>query len=250
MTEDTLTLVVDGDVTLSDFATTMDRFTKFISDLSTELAGDAAIEWFIQNLDAGSAIATVRAVSEDSAAVERVIVAYGVIGQAAESGSTIPYSVQVQDRVRELASIIDGRITSLSFETAAVQATITSGQLGDTPRRTKYSYGMLKGVVETLSSRRGFHFLIYDEVFDRKITCYVKDDQKETMRDAWGKRVAVSGRIAREPKRGLPIAIRDITSIRILPAAKPGAWRDAIGILPLAPNAERPEVILRRLRDG
>ena len=154
-------------------------------------------------------------------------------------------------KAHDLINIIDGRITSLGFMTNTVDAVIVSRQAWEAgARKAKYSYGVIKGIVESISRRRGLKFTLYDEVFDRSIVCRVKEDQKEQMRDIWGKRVAVSGRIRRDPIRGNPVSITEITKLRVLPDRQPGGWRRAIGILPLARDAEMPETIIRRLRDA
>lgn len=251
MIDDTITLGLNGDVALSDFSSGMQHFAALVSALSEEVAADAEIEWVIDSLDAGSARATVRGVCDDADAVERVVASYGNIGKAVETGSPIPYSQNVVRKVNELASVINGRVTSLQLVTKAVDVLIASREISETaPQKPRYSYGAISGTVESITRRRGLKFMLYNEVFDQAITCHVSEELKEEMRSIWGKRVTVSGRIRRDPMRGSPVSVTEITSIRTLPDKEPGLWRRAIGILPLAPNAERPEVIIRRLRDA
>lgn len=251
MMDDTITLALNGEVTLDDFSRAMGHFTALITALSQEVALETDIEWIVAVLEAGSAVATVRGISDNPEPVGRVVEAYGTMANALETRSTIPYSQDVVARAHDLINIIDGRITSLGFMTNTVDAVIVSRQAWEAGvRQAKYSYGVIKGIVESISRRRGFQFTLYDEVFDQSITCRVKEDQKEQMRDIWGKRVAVSGRIRREPIQGKPVSITEITKLCVLPERQPGGWRRAIGILPLAPDAETPETIIRRLRDA
>jgi len=251
MDNDTITLSLNGEVSLDDFSRAMGHFTTLVTALSQEVAVETHIEWIVAGLDAGSAVATVQGISDNPEPVGRVVEAYGIMANAMETRSPIPYSQNIVTKAHELIKIIDGRITSLGFMTDTVDAVIISRQAWDAgARKAKYSYGVIKGIVESISRRRGLKFTLYDEVFDRSITCYVKEDQKEHMRDIWGKRIAVSGRIRREPIHGNPVSITEITKLRILPERQPGGWRRAIGILPLAPDAERPETIIRRLRDA
>jgi len=251
MMDDTITLALNGEVTLDDFSRAMGRFTALVTTLSQEVAVETHIDWIVAGLEAGSAVATVRGVSENPEPVGRVVEAYGTMANAMETRSTIPYSQDVVAKAHDLINIIDGRITSLGFMTNTVDAVIVSRQAWEAgARKAKYSYGVIKGIVESISRRRGLKFTLYDEVFDRSIVCRVKEDQKEQMRDIWGKRVAVSGRIRRDPIRGNPVSITEITKLRVLPDRQPGGWRRAIGILPLAPDAEMPETIIRRLRDA
>jgi hypothetical protein len=251
MANDSLTLILNGEVTLADFAAAMARFTDLVADLSNEVAGEAAIQWMVEHLDAGSATATVRAVADDRPAIERVVEAYGIVARAAETGDPIPYSGNILARLRELAEITDGRITSVSLATDTVEATIARGVVaGERPHKARQSYGMVKGRVESITRRRGLKFTLYDEVFDRPIICHIREDQKELMRNAWGRRATVAGRIARDPVYGHPVWVRDITEIRLLNEYAPGAFRKTLGILPLKADAENSEDIIRRLRNA
>jgi hypothetical protein len=51
MDNDTLTLALNGDVSLRDFAQAMAQFSALVQGLTIEIAGDAAIEWVIDTLD-------------------------------------------------------------------------------------------------------------------------------------------------------------------------------------------------------
>ena len=78
------------------------------------------------------------------------------------------------------------------------------------------SIGTITGLVETLSMRRNLRFILYDDAFDRAVTCYIDKEQEELMRDLWGKQISVTGRIYREPYSGKPVEIRNINKITIL----------------------------------
>ncbi|MFV2045174.1 MAG: hypothetical protein ACC700_18310, partial [Anaerolineales bacterium] len=88
---DTLTIAVNGEVSLLEFSSAIDAFKGLVDALSNEIAREAEIDWFIEDLSAGSAVATVRGSSSEQAAVERVVQAYGVVGGSLERGETIPY---------------------------------------------------------------------------------------------------------------------------------------------------------------
>jgi hypothetical protein len=111
-----------------------------------------------------------------------------------------------------------------------------------------YAYGRLKGTIQTLSMRRGVHFTLYDVLFDRPVNGYLKEGQQELIREYWGKKVFVSGRICRDPDTGKPLNIRDVSEIEVV-NSKPGGFRRAIGIIELK-QGETPEEIIRGIRNG
>lgn len=59
MPKDTLALVIQGYVSLAEFAGAIGHFSDLIKALSSEIAGKVEIEWEIANLEASSATAVV-----------------------------------------------------------------------------------------------------------------------------------------------------------------------------------------------
>ena len=90
---------------------------------------------------------------------------------------------------------------------------------------------------DTLGRRRGVRFTLYDALFDKPIICVLPDGQEALVRDHWGRKVLVSGRISRDGETGKPYAIRDIIRIEPAEVSEPGSWRNAIGSLRLGGNA-------------
>ena len=110
----------------------------------------------------------------------------------------------------------------------------------------RYSLGTATGDVQTLTMRRGLKFTLYDSLFDRAISCYMMKGQEDKMRDIWGKRAVVSGKVGREPEHGRTISVRDITDIRVISTAQKGSWRKLRGIIPYDPDDEPVEILLKR----
>ena len=82
MAEDTLTIAVEGVVSLNAFAQATAHFRSLVIALSKEVAGSTPIDWQIDDLQAGSAITTARGISEKPEETQRVIMAYGEVGIA------------------------------------------------------------------------------------------------------------------------------------------------------------------------
>jgi hypothetical protein len=131
MPETTITVVLGGNVPLDLFAEGMQRFRHLVEALTQDISGKASISWFVDELAAGSAIATIRGEAEQEEAVERVVRGYAVVGRALERREVIPYSARVVSAARSLTSLINGKVTSIQFLTGTESATITTGSAAD-----------------------------------------------------------------------------------------------------------------------
>jgi len=149
MASRTLTLALEGDVPLDLFVEAMRRWQTLINDLSSEIAQGEKIEWIIENLEAGSAIATVRGEAHAPALVERVARGYEVIGTALQDRQPIPFSSQIQADSFQLTGILNGKITAMRLATPEDSATIVSPTLEvhmlEVAPPTLFSYGAIEG---------------------------------------------------------------------------------------------------------
>ena len=73
MAADTLTLELNGDISLAQFAEAMKRFQALVADLSKDIGKDATISWRVDDLNKGSAIATVQGYGAAGDVIERVV---------------------------------------------------------------------------------------------------------------------------------------------------------------------------------
>lgn len=249
MAETTITVVLGGDVPLDQFAKGMQYFYRLIDALTQELSGKSKIDWIIDELADGSAIATIRGYAEQEEDVERVVNAYAVVGRALEQHNVIPYSPRVANAARNLTSVLNGKITSIRFETGDSASMVTTGAL-DQSRAYLAAFGAVEGRIETLRSRHRKSFTLYDSLNDLAVYCSLRADQAELVRDAWDKRVTVEGWIKREPTTGRPVEINPVENVTILPEVAPGSYRRARAIAPARPGDESPEAVIRRLRDA
>ena len=112
------------------------------------------------------------------------------------------------------------------------------------------SIGAITGRVQTLSSRAGLSFNLYDTVHDRSVTCYLKSGQEEVMREVWGNWATVVGTVSRESVTGKPISIRNIKKVERLDEVRHGAYQQARGAVPWQAGDMLPEEAIRLLRDA
>jgi hypothetical protein len=253
MPGDTITLRLSGDVYLDDYVKAVQKLDSLVKALGKDVAGSVEVDWSVDDLAAGSAATTLRGLAkeeEQQPAVEKIVRAYEKVGLSMEGGLPIPYSEEVAEAARGITQVLDGRIDEILFETDETEAVITTALAGGS-RRSRigvFSFGAIEGRVQTLSSRTGLKFTLYD-VFGRGIPCHLREGDEDMMRDAWDKWVVVEGRIRRDAA-GKPISIRDITEVVEREPGAPGDYRKARGVLRVGPNAPSPEEAIRRLRDA
>jgi hypothetical protein len=254
MANESVTLALDGDIGLAEFAIAVTHLRDLVRSLASEVAPGARIDWYIEHLDSSSAVVTARAESDDDASVALVTRGYLAVGRALEAREPIPFSSPVKSAALEIASVIDGRVEAVRFETSEADAVVRGYDSVVEPaferQPLRRSWGAVEGVVQTLSSRRGLRFTLFDTIYDKAVSCYLSEGQEDLMRNAWGRRALVEGAVTREPDTGRPISIRQIIDVEILPDYPAGSYRLARGVIPLAPNDPSPEEAIRRVRDA
>ena len=164
-------------------------------------------------------------------------------------GQPIPYSDRVKTPARALTQLLNNRVTSLRFETPESDVIVGNTISNDQALPPVYAQGLLRGTVQTLSRQRTLRFVLYDPIYDRPVTCYLKAGEEDLVRDLWGRRVVVAGRIARDARTGRAFSVRDISSVRLDEPGEAGSYKRARGAW--AGKLERsPLAVLRESRDG
>lgn len=250
MTDDILTIALDGDITLADFSEAIRLFRLLVDALSQEVGGKTKVDWRIDDLQTGSAIATIRGTSPRPEITEEIIRAFAIVGSALQRHETIPYSDKVRRRASAIPDLVQGSIVSIRLETPFSDSLITRHTGQPKVSEITYAYGQVRGAVQTLTSRRGLKFTLYDSIFDKPISCYLKEDQEEIMRDAWGRKVIVSGLIGREPDQKCAVVVREIQAIEVLVDVPSSSYLFARGALSAEKENEKPEAVIRSIRDA
>ena len=245
MAKSTLTFELGGQVNLGRLEEGISVFRRLVSALTSS----AEVTWIVEDLQPGSAIATVRGEADDLTMVENIVDRYGEIGKALERQEAPRGGLRIRqavDAVRNLAASIE----YVRFETPDADYTIYGhGKVLSQPA-TMSAIGTVTGRVQTLSNRAGLRFNLYESIFDKAVACYLTQGQEESMREAWDRRARVSGRVSREAVTGRPIAIRQIAKVEVLEDAAPGSYRLAKGAVPWQEGDLLPEEAVRRLRDA
>jgi hypothetical protein len=254
---DTVTIELQGRVTLEQFAEAVARFHRLIAALSADSKADD-VRWEINALEVGSTTATAQGVSQNGDAperIEQVVRNYLEVGRALESGATVPYPAPVRKEAEGFVAMLRSGIEAVRFETAESEAIVR--EAAATPAAqpvesapTLGSYGAVTGRVQTLTSRLHLRFTLYDRLHDRAVSCYLAEGRESLMREMWDKLATVEGWVTRDPLSGRPLAVRRITNVTPLLEAAPQDYMNARGVRPLGPNDPSPEEAIRRIRDG
>ena len=246
MAGNTLTFEMGGKVNIRQFHEGIDRFHRLVSALTDLQTG---VTWVVGDLQAGSAMITLQGESDIPSKVEKIVQDYDNIGRALELHEALSYRPRV-NQAAESIKLFAQSVEYIRFGTASKDYTILGDGITPLHRALSVSIGAVSGRVQTLSSRGGLRFNLYDTIHDKAVACYLQTGQEELMREAWGRRARVSGRVSRESDTGRPVAIRQILDVEILEDAGQGSYRLARGAVPLAPGSEMPEEVIRRLRDA
>ena len=244
MSKDTVTFALGGRVEVQELAEGIGVLHRLIAALTPS----KDVAWVVEDLQPGSAVATLRGEAKDPAKVASIVDAYGDIGGLLERGETLHYGsriVQAANALRKLAQTVE----YVRLETPDNDYTIYGNGQAEQQGIMK-SVGAITGRVQTLSNRGSLRFNLYDTVHDRAVGCYLQQGQEELIREAWGRRVRVSGRISRELSTGRPVVIREILAVEILEDVAPGSYRLAKGAVPWNVGDKMPEEVIRQLRDA
>src|SRR6266545_4541583 len=105
MAVDTVTLELSGDVALDDFSLAISRLRNLLTALEKDVAAGADILWLVDALDTGSALTVYKGSTRNGggpAEVEKVVRAYGDVGQVLERNGVLTYSPLVEREARGL----------------------------------------------------------------------------------------------------------------------------------------------------
>lgn len=251
MAKDTITLKLDGDVPFDLYAAAIGNFNALIKALSEEVSGNTPIEWTVEGLASGSAKATARGFANDPIAVEKVVIASGIVGRALVESRPIPYSDEVVNPAIGLTGVLNGHIHTIQIITDNDAVSITEQVKVETQRQVRrLSLGVVTGHVYAISDEPRPKISLRDDLFGRAVVCYLGEGKYDLAREVWRQHVAVMGMVHRDPYTGKPIQITDVISVTPAEEKKAGSFLAARGIMPWREGDEPSELMIRRMRDA
>ena len=247
MSKNTVTFELGGRVDIHDLENGIKAFRRLISALTPRSAN---VAWVVEDLRPGSMAATLRGEADDPSVVEKVIEDYERIGSALSRREELTrYKKRIRSAANAIITLTD-KAEYVRFETSVDDYMIYGNGLAAIESARSVSVGAVTGRVQTLINRGGLRFNLYDTVHDKAVACYLIPGQEALMREAWGRTATVTGRVSRETSTGRPIAIRKVMSVDILEEAPHLSYRRARGTVPWQQGYDKPEEIIRRLRDA
>lgn len=253
MPNDSLTLVLNGEVSLANYIQALGGLQELIKALQAEVDPAAQVDWIVDELEKGSAVTTFRGRGASPGVIHKVVHGFEGVGRALQKGTRPKHSPKVNQAIDRIISVMGESVPSIRFITDAVDADIyppaDSGKNSTASKALPSAHGCIRGRVQTISNRHGLRFTLYDAIDDRPILCFLAPGNESVMKNAWGKLALVEGIVRRDALSGKPTTIREIR--KVVPLKETGSYRDAIGV---APRREgdilSPEDAIRRLRDA
>jgi hypothetical protein len=225
--QNSLTLALEGDaIPLEKFKQAVTSFLDLIESVSREATGTGQkIKWDV-SVKAGSALvqATPKRSVETREAINDVFDAIPDGINSLERGIAAPprlFNDAAVKAVRRLSAVheIDGnglisvRIVGKSFDVPVTHKVAkTVNELVGTSYE---SYGSIEGKLEALWAHEGFKFSVFDQLFARRVDCYVSDELVNDAIANFRQRVRASGTVQYN-KAGLPLNIM-VKAIQALP---------------------------------
>lgn len=255
--QNNLSLSLEGEVNYEEFAESVKSLRDLIKALTNEVGSkDIELDWIVTGLSAGSAHVELTAHTARPDIANMIVESYYIVGTGIANDKEIPYGRAVKSAAKSLAQTLEKseNITSMTFRTPRHDS-----MLKRIPDRSLYkesqpyvSFGAIEGKIQALNNRGNLNFGLYDNIFDKRVNCYLKSGQEEMVRNLWGKDVIVEGNVSRDEDTGLPKSIRDITKIEVQKEFKVPPYEAARGILQttFSDKDGSSEEIIRRLRDG
>lgn len=174
-TATSITLELAGDaITLPIFADALSRLSSLLSAASTEV-GAATVEWIIQDLAAGSAVATVMGVGVSEEVVAEATNAVLNAAVALQDHTPLLPHLRIHGPMRDLTGILNGVVSDLTLISGHRVVTISSEDIevssgqdveelnADAIPLSLTSIGRIFGTVRTVSHARDLRLEIRDE---------------------------------------------------------------------------------------
>lgn len=250
MTSHKIGFTLNGDVGLQEFSEALVKFTNLAKSVLNDIKSDKNVTWQISDLDFGSATVEAEAIAEFEDFAVKAVIGY--------QNAIASVKFQKRTNVSKTTYKYANELVSVNSETIPSVDCFTSGDFIEefplqkielAPDKTIEVLGIVKGIVETLSSRQKLRFIVYDEIFDKAVKCTFTNEQKDMVRGIWDKKVVVTGIIIRDAKTNRPYEVKEISNIKIIDTQFTGSLRKARGIIPWTQDMEPSELRIRRVRD-
>ncbi|MGO8699749.1 MAG: hypothetical protein ACLQVY_18770 [Limisphaerales bacterium] len=216
--DNSVTLDFDGHlVTPEAFRRAVNAFVDLVREVSREISGSGPkLQWNI-SVASGSRLVIAKPVADPAtrriAREATIAIKNGI--QRLEGGATtapIHFTELALRATRELGALQDrdaktidyvriranGTTEEVTEKAVASAVTLVTGQ--------HQALGCIEGKLQTISERGSFQFVVWDDLFDRGVCCFVDQEMMSEAVKYFGKRIAAFG-IVQYDRDGRPVSI-------------------------------------------
>ncbi len=227
VSEVTLTIGPEvGDVPVRQFLDAVGHSLTILRELDSAISMKRAgtLRWVLGRLSLGSpATVTLKGIAEPEGPdlgpeVARSYVD-GLMQLETEGIAPPSFTDEALRAAAELSRVRpgpEGRIRVQAFDKTVIITERVSANVGELLPKTFTTTGSVEGRLETATIHDRNYFRVYDPIHGHGVMCYFPDDQLDRVRDAFGRRVSVSGRM-RTNQRGDKLSMH-VQTLYIFPS--------------------------------
>jgi len=214
--ENSITLDFDGPVITPDtFRRMVSAFVDLLMAVTDKAAGTGKKTVWDMTVSRGSRVFTARAIADHltTATTRRVLTAIPDGLKQLEKGTAISpayFDQRALRAARELATIPKQRkLTYVKFRTEGPDVAV-SQRSADTAVKLlgqHQALGSVEGKLQTISERGSLQFVVFDSLYDNGVNCFMDEEMMEKAKDAFRKRVSVTGMVQYD-QENRPVSIR------------------------------------------
>jgi hypothetical protein len=211
-----ITLDFDGPIVTPDtFRRLVSAFVELLTAVTDKAAGSGKRTVWDMNVSTGSRLFIARAVADPLtvATTLRVLTAIPNGLKKLEKGASdapAHFDQRALRAARDLASIPKQRKLTYVRFIAEGPAVAVSQRSADTAIKLlgqHQALGSVEGKLQTLSERGSLQFVVFDDLYENGVNCFIDEDLMEQVKEAFRKRVAVTGMIQYD-QESRPVSIR------------------------------------------
>jgi len=264
MSDDRLTIRVSGTddlIPVASFLSVVSNTLEILRDIDAVVSHhrEGTLDWRIADVSLSSPLQltiVAEGEAETDSGREVLTVFTDSLRRIQEGTDRAPayWTVEALERARNLTPITDNGIAEISFVTPWAAPVTPSADLRARvdrllPREHE-ELGTVVGTLETLSKHEGATFRIWDVLTKAGVLCVIPPEMLPQAHEAFGKRVAVRGRIRYradgKPKRITVYSAQDLRPLREQSELPQARDLEAINIT----DGVDPSEYVRRLRDA
>lgn len=235
-----LTLEITGkNVTPEKFLRSVRAFFAIVTEVTTKVAGrKSAIKWTVAVREGSNLVGLDPVPGFNPAVINRVIsaVSSGIAQLEDRAAQPTSFSERAIKSLRELADVVgvsedDDTLVRVWVKKEPVRLSHKSvAHVAQLLASEHEDYGSVEGRLQTVTERGGFHFVIYQILWDDSVRCFVPEHLAQVAIQSFGQRVEVYGRIKyRKDGKAQSIDADDI--IPFPPKESIPTFREVRGIL-------------------